>query len=245
MSYYGPQTKTRTAGGQKRQRRQHGQRPTSTQQQQQLNQQRQQQLRAWSRADHLNKHNKRLRKDVRQVPWRDEWELQAVGKALLSVLYPQKSQDHSNPQEQDIHEVHHSSQVMSIMEAFEMISVWKSRLNSTEGLPHAIESTEALALMYWRDLQRESLSSSASAVMTISIMELRLGYASAIVRCINGFADSLQQQRAMAASVSNLCGILGIPSWLVDIRHEAAHNALPSLEVLKLAASTLLEFLKT
>ena len=80
---------------------------------------------------------------------------------------------------------------------------------------------------------------------SVSVMELRLAYSSAIVRCINGFSDSLQQQRAMAASVANLCGQLGIPSWLVDTRHESSHNTLPNLEVLRLSTSTLLEFMKS
>jgi hypothetical protein len=199
-----------------------------------------------SRVEHFNKYNKRLRKDVRIVPWRDEWELQAVGKALLSVV---------EDQHDDIEVVvgpqrHHHDQGMTILEAFETISVWKSRLNVTDGLPHAIESTAAIAQVYWRDSQRRLMMMQATSrwgvpMMMYSVMELRLAYASAVVRCINGFADAIQQQRAMAASVANLCGYLGIPTWLVDVRHEASHNALPSVEVLRLAASTLLDFLKT
>jgi ribosomal biogenesis protein LAS1 len=49
----------------------------------------------------------------------------------------------------------------------------------------------------------------------------------------------------MAAPISVLCGKMGIAGWLVDIRHEASHNALPTLGALRLAASTLLEFLKS
>jgi ribosomal biogenesis protein LAS1 len=78
----------------------------------------------------------------------------------------------------------------------------------------------------------------------MSVTELRLSYSSTIVRTINGFADTLQQQRFVASSVSLLCAQLGIPAWIVDIRHEASHNALPTLSVLRLATSTLMEFLK-
>ncbi|MGK3755488.1 MAG: hypothetical protein ACI8RD_007798, partial [Bacillariaceae sp.] len=191
-----------------------------------------------SRSEHFNRHNKRLRKTMRSIPWRDGWELQEVGKSLLSVLQEcEQSGDDQNPEEFSPQE-----------EAFTKISVWKSRLNALEGLPHAIESTGALAQVYWRDSQRRRRRRKQRTTMmdnSVSVMELRLAYSSAIVRCINGFSDSLQQQRAMAASVANLCGQLGIPSWLVDTRHESSHNTLPNLEVLRLSTSTLLEFMKS
>ncbi|VEU36288.1 unnamed protein product [Pseudo-nitzschia multistriata] len=196
------------------------------------------------RAGHFNRLNKRLRKTVRVVPWRDEWELEAVGKALLSVLeYDGADWTPADPQEPPRTE-------MCPEEAFAMISVWNSRLASLGGLPHAVESTAALAQVYWRDSLRRSRRASRTKTIApnhgngVSVMELRLAYSAAITRCINGFADSLQQQRTLAASVSSLCGQLGIPSWLVDARHESSHNALPGIEVLRLSASTLLEFMK-
>jgi ribosomal biogenesis protein LAS1 len=170
------------------------------------------------RPNQHTKQNKRLRKCVKVTPWRDEWELEAVGRALLSVVIPSYETE------------------LKIEDAFEMVSMWKARSQATEGLSHAIESTYNLAHIYWRDIICQT--------STISAIELRLSYSSAIVRTINGFADTLQQQRFMATSVSMLCEQLGIPPWLVDIRHEASHNALPTLSVLRLGASTLLEFLK-
>ncbi len=180
-----------------------------------------------------------MRRTFRIVPWRDERELQAAGKALLSVL--DATNEPLNQANNDLQESSHSLE-MRPEDAFAMISVWKSRM---EGLPHAIESTAALAQVYWRDSQRRALRLQGLSTFGMSVTELRLAYSAAIVRCINGFADILQQQRAMAASVSNLCGQLGIPSWVVDTRHESAHNALPNLEVLRLSASTLLEFMKS
>jgi hypothetical protein len=204
------------------------------------------------RAGHFHRHNKRLRRTVRIVPWRDERELQAVGKALFSVL--ELELEHHIPNQDDNDDQQGSplpptTTALRPEEAFAMISVWKSRLAAMGGLPHAIESTEALALVYWRDsrrrIQRLTTTSSNGPSVSVSVMELRLAYSAAIIRCINGYADSLQQQRAMAASVSNLCGQMGIPSWLVDTRHEGSHNALPNLEVLRLSASTLLEFMRS
>ena len=203
------------------------------------------------RAGHFHRHNKRLRRTVRIVPWRDERELQDVGKALLSVLELESdipNQDNDDDDRQGL-PLPTTTTALRPEEAFAMISVWKSRLTSMGGLPHAIESTAALALVYWRDshrrIQRSRGISSNGPSASISVMELRLAYSAAIIRCINGYADSLQQQRAMAASVSNLCGQMGIPSWLVDTRHESSHNALPNLEVLRLSASTLLEFMRS
>lgn len=177
-----------------------------------------------SRLNHLTKRNKRLRKEVKPTPWRDEWELEAVGRALTSVIHSSSSEE--------------SETRMSFEQALDMVTVWQARANVLDGLPHAIESTASLARVCWRDQSQQ-------APFLLSVMELRLAYSSAIVRCINGFADILQQQRFMAAPVSVLCRQIGIPSWIVDIRHEASHNALPTLGVLRLGASTLLEFLQT
>ncbi|CAJ1954557.1 unnamed protein product [Cylindrotheca closterium] len=171
------------------------------------------------------KQNKRLRKCTRVTLWKDNWELESVGRALVSVVDPTAATD--------------AEQAMSIEEAFDTVSVWKARAHSGEGLPHAVESTYHLAHVYWRD-HHNHLN-----LNKISTTELRLSYSSAIVRTINGFADVLQQQRFVASSVSLLCSKLGIPAWVVDIRHESSHNALPSLGVLRLATSTLMDFLKS
>ena len=166
-----------------------------------------------SPQENYAKANNTLKKYARVTPWIDQWELEAVGKALILQG-----------------EVDGNS--MTVEQALDRVAVWRAR-SSLEQLPHSIESTAALAQVRWRD------SSSCW-----SVTELRLAYSAAIVRCINGFADALQQQRSTAASVSILCGQLGIPSWLVDIRHEASHNALPTLSVLRLAVATLLDYLK-
>ena len=166
-----------------------------------------------ARQNMATKINKRLRKETRVTPWRDAWELESVGRGLLSVLQLPSS---------------------TIEQALDTVNIWRARSHALEAIPHAIEATAALAQIYWRD----HIQGGASAT------ELRLAYSSAVVRCINGFADALQQQRFLAAPVSILCGQLGIPSWLVDIRHEASHNALPTLPVLRLATTTLLEYLE-
>jgi ribosomal biogenesis protein LAS1 len=35
---------------------------------------------------------------------------------------------------------------------------------------------------------------------------------------------------------------LGLPGWIVELRHEATHNQLPSLQILKAAANFLINW---
>ena len=119
---------------------------------------------------------------------------------------------------------------MSLEEALERWHVWKVR--STR-IPHAVESTASLAQVIWRDGTANMFST-----------ELRLAYASAVLRSINGLADVLQQRRAVATSVHVLCRQLGIPAWLVDVRHESTHNQMPTLAVLRKAACALLLYFR-
>jgi ribosomal biogenesis protein LAS1 len=66
-------------------------------------------------------------------------------------------------------------------------------------------------------------------------LALRQSYASAIIRLVNGLVDPLQFG-AYARSISSIANQLGLPSWLVELRHAATHEDLPSLELLREAA---------
>lgn len=68
-------------------------------------------------------------------------------------------------------------------------------------------------------------------------------YSLAIVRLVNGVSDSSQKGR-VAASVASLADQAGLPRLLVDLRHEATHNELPSLSPLRVAAVQGLAWLK-
>ena len=102
------------------------------------------------------------------------------------------------------------------------MSAWKAITT----LPHALESTLALLAAILQDDLCQSLSSTLS---------LRQSYATAIIRMVNGLVDPLQVG-AYARSISSIAAQLGLPSWLVELRHAATHEDLPSLELLRDAA---------
>jgi hypothetical protein len=76
---------------------------------------------------------------------------------------------------------------------------------------------------------------------TRSELESRLAVGLAVMRLVNAFTDA--GQGAGISSVYELSARLGLPRMLVDIRHEAAHGALPALPLLRLAASVGLDWL--
>lgn len=92
-------------------------------------------------------------------------------------------------------------------------------------LPHAIESTLAILVVIIQD-QKQSYSSS---------LALRQSYATAIIRLVNGLVDPLQVG-TYARSIISIAQQLGLPGWLVELRHAATHEDLPSLDLLREAS---------
>lgn len=98
------------------------------------------------------------------------------------------------------------------------MSAWKA----ITALPHALESSLALLTVILQD-NTQPLSSGLC---------IRQSYATAIVRLVNGLVDPLQQG-IYARSIGSIAAQLGFPSWLVELRHAATHEDLPSLELLR------------
>ena len=102
--------------------------------------------------------------------------------------------------------------------AADRVAAWKSR--SVGKLPLAIESTANL------------ISAHLGLVdLGTRDVEGRLTLAMAIVRFVNGMVDQVQKGK-FARSVQSIGEEIGLPDWLVDLRHEATHASLPSLETL-------------
>lgn len=115
--------------------------------------------------------------------------------------------------------------------AVDLLLLWKSRSPS---LPVAVDSTllylqTFLENQHAQQHQRDAVGNSLFAMF--------------IIRFINGFADQ-QQTQFFAQSVTGICAKLGIPRWLVDLRHECTHDKIPSYEVLYEASAIAFEWLK-
>lgn len=64
---------------------------------------------------------------------------------------------------------------------------------------------------------------------------LRQSYAAAVLRLVNGLVDPLQVG-TYARPIASIAQQLGLPSWLVELRHAATHEDLPSIDLLREAA---------
>jgi Las1-like len=115
--------------------------------------------------------------------------------------------------------------------ALNVIEVWKSRGR----IPVAIEGTYNIVGVMLRDSYFHPNSELAA-----SDDELRSLYSIHIIRAVNAVVD-IAQKGAVAMSVEGLAKSLGIPGWVVELRHEATHGPkLPPLSSLRLAADHLL-----
>ena len=104
---------------------------------------------------------------------------------------------------------------------FRQLSAWKAITT----LPHALESTLSLLVVVTHDASHSHLSD----------LLLRQSYATAIIRLVNGLVDPLQLG-TYARSIASIAKQLGLPLWLVELRHAATHEELPSLSLLREAA---------
>ncbi|CAG0879073.1 unnamed protein product [Darwinula stevensoni] len=77
---------------------------------------------------------------------------------------------------------------------------------------------------------------------SVSAMEQRYLLSFAIVRFVN-LVTSLYQKHEKHA-IHRVGETIGIPYWLVELRHEVSHSRLPGLEVLKMAVEFCLQWLR-
>ncbi|KAI9282365.1 Las1-like-domain-containing protein [Sporodiniella umbellata] len=107
--------------------------------------------------------------------------------------------------------------------ALDRIQTWSNRGQ----LPSSIEITGLLIESIIRDEQHGH---------TMSHKELRLLYSMGIIRFVNGLVDQ-EQNKKHAQTVLTIAKSINLPSWYVDLRHESTHERLPSLSVLRSAAT--------
>lgn len=112
-----------------------------------------------------------------------------------------------------------SSSIELKMEALEVVHMWRLRGR----LPHSVDITSQLEEVMIKDDGSRTE------------MELKLLYSIVVIRAVNGLVDP-NQQSMFAGSVMTLADNIGIPGWVVDLRHQSTHNVLPSLSCLRSAS---------
>lgn len=73
---------------------------------------------------------------------------------------------------------------------------------------------------------------------------IRLGYAMAIIKFVNGLLDPFQQSM-YNISLHRLAQELRLPSYFVELRHISTHENLPSLQMLRLICKRALNWMRT
>eukprot|EP00584_Thalassiosira_punctigera_P009114 CAMPEP_0172530004 /NCGR_PEP_ID=MMETSP1067-20121228/3897_1 /TAXON_ID=265564 ORGANISM="Thalassiosira punctigera, Strain Tpunct2005C2" /NCGR_SAMPLE_ID=MMETSP1067 /ASSEMBLY_ACC=CAM_ASM_000444 /LENGTH=928 /DNA_ID=CAMNT_0013314147 /DNA_START=96 /DNA_END=2879 /DNA_ORIENTATION=- len=206
-----------------------------------------------------------LKKSADRTPWYDADELLEIGRGLLlaSKLFPSRHHyqngdpsDGTSSLRTPLPAVLAADELDRLRASLRRVALWRGRSDRGGRLPHAIDSTAGLAGILLTDAERCLGASSAPEVTAIGMAnganvvgrapsphDLRNAYSSLLLRSVNGLADAYRHQRKSAAlSVSHCCALAGLPLWIVDARHDAAHGELPSLGVCRVAAIEALGF---
>ncbi|KAH3850339.1 ribosomal biogenesis protein LAS1L-like [Dreissena polymorpha] len=118
--------------------------------------------------------------------------------------------------------------------AVDRIAAWEAR--SLSRLPIAVESTAAFI--------KANIAYVSTSQPVGNDQRLREIYSMAVIRFVNLFTER-NQQKPHALPVHLAASYLGVPNWIVDLRHESTHAALPSLTEFRAAAAWCLEWLKS
>ncbi|PKI85941.1 rRNA-processing protein las1 [Malassezia vespertilionis] len=120
----------------------------------------------------------------------------------------------------------HANDPAAQNEALEIVRMWMNRA----ACPQAVEATALLVQSHLQD--RDARHGDGVRAM----------YAMAIVRFVNSVVDSFQTGM-YAQSISSIAERIGMPQWLVQVRHMATHEDLPSMSVCREACALALAWL--
>ncbi|CAK7267144.1 rRNA-processing protein las1 [Sporothrix epigloea] len=156
------------------------------------------------------------------TPWRDRRELLTV----RQQFYPAGDGETRAPSTECEADVQAAQQA-----AVARVAMWMQR----GYCPHMVESTALLMAAILSDEEPRSSASSATSMGSSAAYAARATYAAAFSRFVTGLLDG-QQDRARKLSMHGLAQAVGLPPSFVELRHQATHEALPSLRRLRLAA---------
>ena len=161
----------------------------------------------------------------------------------------QQQSSSSSSQEQPILAGLTNDEYNQLQHALHRVALWKGRSDRGGRISHAIDMTAGLAGILLMDAQRSSLFSASTTnyynnySSTSSLYQLRNAYSTILLRSVNGLADTYRhQKKSTTLSVSHCCALAGLPLWIVDIRHDASHNDLPTLNICRIGALESLKF---
>ncbi|CAL1203917.1 unnamed protein product [Candida parapsilosis] len=100
-------------------------------------------------------------------------------------------------------------------------------------LPHGIEATSILTSVLLRD-DADDRNEDSNVI--------QLAYTMALIRFVNGLLDPFQQSN-YAIPMQLLAKQLNLPTFFVELRHMGTHEALPSLDTLRIATKDALTWL--
>jgi hypothetical protein len=157
---------------------------------------------------------------MRRVPWRNDQEWHYIYTHLYPII--PKSQDDPIIQNNQSLTQNNKQQL-----AVNRIKAWNARGK----IPHSIECTASFVEIQLTDKQ-----------MILNEHSLRLLYSAAFIRFVNGFIDP-QQKGVYAQSMTLVAESLQLPPWFIEIRHQATHDVLPTLPLLRKATEQALDWL--
>ena len=117
------------------------------------------------------------------------------------------------------------------------MAAWRKR----GGIPHSVDMTAQFVDIMLKD---PHFGFNLLNLYPHETENIQLLYAITVVRAVNGLVDP-NQQGYYAQSVLSLAEKLRLPGWIVELRHDATHNRLPSLSVLRAACSFMLSWFQT
>lgn len=119
-----------------------------------------------------------------------------------------------------------SENLEELEECLAILSMWHSRMGNS--IPVAISMSDLLVRLAIAELRITSDSN-----QWMKMEELKMQHCIAIIRFINYVNEICQCPRP--TSIVKAVQQLGIPSWLVEIRHNASHSHVPPIGTLRTA----------
>ncbi|KAJ8532648.1 hypothetical protein K7X08_012571 [Anisodus acutangulus] len=134
------------------------------------------------------------------------------------------------------HSLFSHSSPPSVAFALQRISTWRSR----GCIPVAVDVTASIVEIQQKDpFFRKVLGGDALQ----SEEMLSMLYCMAIMRLVNGVVEKTRKKAEI--SIAEAANAIGIPRMLIDVRHEGSHRDLPSLQLVRLASTKALDWLKS